>query len=685
MNNFKYYILFNPELKYLNYNELKKEYIKDLQTKYRITCIEDFFKKYPSFDINIFKENNHEMAHLNTIEIVSHYHKSKQIKLAHVFVHLFKIGGGEAYVQKFNKYNKFNTIFNETLFINSQYNSNNSNNLNNDTLFNYNMPIIYYNNYEELNILLKEFNIIIDHQLYWFDIDITQKSFLNIPNNKIIRIIHGVPIHFENIINYNFYYSIELYTEKESHNSWNNHIKIYNNIGINIPSKVDRKIYDKNYINIALIGRINDHKIPYIFLQILKKFTNINKKYIFNFYGDIDDSYSKIFLYNINNKTTIYHGIIHPDNIKNIYINNDILLHPSKSEAGATVILEAMSYGLPIICRNTNAMINAVVNESDNYLCNSENEMFEKLLLVNNNFSQSNIDKVVQYNNEHLQYVSLIDEIKLIYEIECIKDEIPNIIHYIFGLEEQKEEFLFVYYLSIYSNYIINKPKIIYFHYQYMPYGYWWEKAKEYIKLNYINTDNIYWGKKKIIKFAHKADKIRLDILLKYGGIYMDIDTITYQSYNHLLKYDFVIGIQEENYGKYGITLYCNAILLARKNNIFIKKWISEYEKYFIPTGWCEASVHLPHIIFNNLTNFTNLNIKILEKECLYIPTYTETHNIFENENNIEINKELLTLHLWNTYSYKYFKNINNFNWCENNNTLYAKIMRKLIINISTL
>ena len=106
---------------------------------------------------------------------------------------------------------------------------------------------------------------------------------------------------------------------------------------------------------------------------------------------------------------------------------------------------------------------------------------------------------------------------------------------------------------------------MIYFHYQYEPYGYWWEKAKKYLFLNYINAEYMYWGKKKIIKYAHKADKIRLDILYKYGGVYMDIDTITYKSYKHLLNYDFVIGIQDENYGPEKITLYCNAILLAKK------------------------------------------------------------------------------------------------------------------------
>jgi hypothetical protein len=58
------------------------------------------------------------------------------------FVHLFKIGGGECYLSKFNNYN---FIFNETLFINSNYKT--------DTLFNYNLDIIYYNT-EQIYVII---------------------------------------------------------------------------------------------------------------------------------------------------------------------------------------------------------------------------------------------------------------------------------------------------------------------------------------------------------------------------------------------------------------------------------------------------------------------------------------------------------------------------------------------------
>lgn len=709
MNEFKYYLLFNPELKNLNRIELRNSYLKDIETNNRITSIESFFKKYPTFNIIEYKKNNEYVANFTYIDILIHANKNtietstllcdsnkvipeckpnfelddikiklstktnkqNNIKLAHIFVHFFKIGGGESYISNFNKYNN---IFDETLFVNYNYLH--------DTLFKYDSKIVYYESYEQLNLLLLEYDIIIDHQLYWFEKKISDEVFLNINPNLIIRIIHGVPIHYEDITNRNFYYSIELYNDINSHSSWNNHIKIYNNIGVKTLQNVSPKNFNSNNINIAIVGRINDEKVPLKFLNVLLRFLDHNRNYKFNFYGLIDEKYLKFFHTEIKkNKNILYHGIIDPDDISNIYTNNDILLHPSLYEAGATVVLEAMSYGLPVICRNVGGLSNALNN--NNFLCNTENDFFEKLLKINNNnynnISYDNRLKILNYNNEEVLFNNLIDELKLIYNIEN-NNTIPNVIHYVYGLKKQTTEFHFVYYLSILSNVLINKPDIIYFHYQYLPYGYWWNKALKYIKLNFINTNNITWGIKKINKFAHKADKIRLDILYKYGGIYMDIDTITYKPYHDLLKYDFVIGIQEENYktesGKY-ITLYCNAIILSKKNSVFIKEWIGNYEKSFNPDGWCEASVHLPYYIFKKMSDYVKQHIKILEKEYFYYPSYNEVDKIFENS--LDINNSLLTLHLWNTYSEKYYSNINNFDWCFTNDSLYSKLMKNIL------
>jgi len=593
---------------------------------------------------------------------------SNKLKICHIFVHLFKIGGGETYIHDFQVYNKFD----EHIFINEKYK--------NECIYKFN-NILYYKNYINLNELLIQHNydIIIDHQLYWFDFEISNITFLNINKNKIIHITHGVPIHYKDITQLNYYYSIELYKEYNSDKSWNNHLKIYNNLGVSIQNNIKINNILNNTINIAIVGRINTDKLPTQFLNTLIKFIQIYKNYNFNFYGTIDDTFMKYFLTKIvnnKNKNIFYKGFINPNDKNNIYIENDILIHPSLMEAGATAILEAMSFGLPVIGKKTNGIINAL-GENNELLCNNDNDIFCKLLSINNsnykNISIHNHQKILKYNDKNIHFNKLFSFINLIHK-HNIENDIPNIIHYIYGLQKNNTEFPFVYYLSILSNKIINKPDIIYFHYQYLPYGKWWDKTLELIELNYINCTELYWGDKKIIKYAHKADKIRIDILEKYGGIYMDIDTITYRPYIDLLKNNFVVGIQEKNYGKDKKTIYCNAIMFSKKNHKILKEWKEKYETNFDPNGWCEASIHLFSDIINK--NENKNEITILPIETFYSPSYNETDKIFEN--NIEINNELLTLHFWNSFSKKYIENINDFNWSLSNNSLYSKLIKNI-------
>lgn len=261
----------------------------------------------------------------------------------------------------------------------------------------------------------------------------------------------------------------------------------------------------------------------------------------------------------------------------------------------------------------------------------------------------------------------------LIYVLSRLnKNKIPNIIHFVFGLKPQKDEFLFVYYLSILSAYIVNKPDNIFFYYYYEPYGEWWDRLKEKIPVIIFERVELptHIGKKEIKHFAHKADWIRMNKLYEKGGVYMDIDTISVQSYKSLLKNNTVLGyeIKEDN-------LICNAVMMTSPQSPFFKLWLKDYEKEFEPDGWGEASIHLPGKINYKYPNLAT----VLSENTFFRPYATEGYNIFEN--NVNIHKELITLHLWESYTINYLKNIKNFEWIKNNNdTLYSKIV---LLNIS--
>jgi len=251
---------------------------------------------------------------------------------------------------------------------------------------------------------------------------------------------------------------------------------------------------------------------------------------------------------------------------------------------------------------------------------------------------------------------------------------IPNIIHFIFGLKKQNEEFLFVYYLAVLSAKIVNNPENIYFYYHYEPYGEFWEKTKKLCNIIKIKLPT-HIGNKQIIQTAHKADIVRMEKLYELGGIYLDIDTISVRPYKKLLNYDCVLGKELTKNNK--IHGLCNAIMLTKPNSKFFKLWKDQYEDSFQSNGWGESSIKLPYNIYNK----NNSLVHVMEPEVFFVPSWFETKKIFRFP--CDLNENLISLHLWESNSLRFFKNINSFDWCKGKykNTLYAKILQYLDIN----
>jgi hypothetical protein len=169
---------------------------------------------------------------------------------------------------------------------------------------------------------------------------------------------------------------------------------------------------------------------------------------------------------------------------------------------------------------------------------------------------------------------------------------IPNIIHFIFGLTEDfgGRPFCLIHYLAVRSAYETNHPDKIYFHHCHEPSGEWWEKAKPYVELVRVTPPTEIFGNP-LLHYAHVADVLRLEALLKYGGIYLDIDVLCLKSFAPLRRFETVMGDEGGGEG------LCNAVILAMPEAVFIKRWYETY-RTFRSTGkthfWNEHSVQKP-------------------------------------------------------------------------------------------
>ena len=248
-------------------------------------------------------------------------------------------------------------------------------------------------------------------------------------------------------------------------------------------------------------------------------------------------------------------------------------------------------------------------------------------------------------------------------------EKIPNVFHFIFGLKPDfgGKPFSLVHYLSIQSAIDVNKPDRVYFHYHYEPTGYWWERIKPYLTLSKVAIPESIFGNK-LYHFAHKADVLRLEVLLDYGGIYMDLDTISVRPLAQLYRNSsFMIGSQL-NHESFSLRLkrsvksldlaplmsastgLCNAVILASPNNPFVKTWYESY-RYFRSQGrdeyWHEHSVEVPKQLASTYRSL----VTIASPYRFHYPIYDEIglKNLFEHSRSYP---EAYVHHLWETLSW---------------------------------
>ena len=259
-----------------------------------------------------------------------------------------------------------------------------------------------------------------------------------------------------------------------------------------------------------------------------------------------------------------------------------------------------------------------------------------------------------------------------------IRNKIPNIIHFIYGLKEQDEEFPYYKYIAVRSAYEVNRPDTIYFYYHYEPYGYWWDKVKEYITLEKVDLITHIYGNP-VKHYAHQTDIIRLQKLIERGGIYLDMDTICIHSFQSLYHYSFVIGEQlnDTMNAVYGL---CNAVILSEPQSPFAIQWLESY-KTFRSTGrdiyWDEHSVLKPYQMYKENPK----ELHVLDGKSFFYPLWYDIHDVLFKELNSEnttlyqkyysqIIQNSYCIHLWDTYSSSYLKTLT-YEETMNKNTLY--------------
>lgn len=183
---------------------------------------------------------------------------------------------------------------------------------------------------------------------------------------------------------------------------------------------------------------------------------------------------------------------------------------------------------------------------------------------------------------------------------KAIKQEIPNIFHFVFlGFTP----FMYTHYLAVLTCLIVQRPTTLYLYTHHPPQSKWWEAIQKHPLFSIVKQETVELPRhifgNPIEKYQHMADVIRLEKLIERGGVYLDLDVISFQNLDVIrqnplhIKKGCVMGIQTPNTKFMGL---CNAVILARPQAPFLQRWYQEY-KSFRKTRWDYHSVKLPYVL----------------------------------------------------------------------------------------
>ena len=145
-----------------------------------------------------------------------------------------------------------------------------------------------------------------------------------------------------------------------------NKIEIINN-GVFIPEE-NTNIFTNDQINITIVSRLVSHKN---IEKIIRAISDLNSPLInLNIIGDGPElnQLQKISLESNNKDNIIFHGKLNRDDINHIFLKSDIYIQASNYEGLPHSLLEAMSYGIPVLCTPVGECKEILGNEDRGYI-----------------------------------------------------------------------------------------------------------------------------------------------------------------------------------------------------------------------------------------------------------------------------------------------------------------------------
>ncbi|KAB2621966.1 lactosylceramide 4-alpha-galactosyltransferase-like [Pyrus ussuriensis x Pyrus communis] len=158
------------------------------------------------------------------------------------------------------------------------------------------------------------------------------------------------------------------------------------------------------------------------------------------------------------------------------------------------------------------------------------------------------------------------------------------------------------------------------------------------------------------------ANLIRLAMLYKYGGIYLDTDFVILKDFSGLRN---AVGAQSIDKNSKQWTTLNNAVMIFDVNHPILVNFLAEFAKTFNGNKWGHNGPYLVSRVIESVGNTPGYNLTILPPKAFYAVDWVRIHRLFRKPKKrsdsraakIILNElndgETYALHLWNKRSRK--------------------------------
>jgi hypothetical protein len=250
---------------------------------------------------------------------------------------------------------------------------------------------------------------------------------------------------------------------------------------------------------------------------------------------------------------------------------------------------------------------------------------------------------------------------------ERAQPAIPRVFHFITGLDSNfgGKRFSFIHAMAILSALRVNGGFVAHVYYDHEPDGLYWELIKPHVVCFRIVAPREFCGQR-IEHFAHATAVARLQILLKHGGVYLDLDTICQKPFAPLLEGGVVMGLEKTSDG--ATIGLCGATIIAPPGAEFLRLWLESCNDFTI---WNRFSVQLPMQLAERRPGL----LKIEPNTSFFWPTWDDAGiaALFLED---RAYLEAYSLHLWEAKSWEHLRSLD-ANRVQTLDTTYNRVARR--------